>query len=376
MGRILLAGAGHAHMAVMEATADLVARGHALTAIGPGDRHYYSGMGPGMLGGTYQPEEISFPVRAMVESRGGVFIQGRVMAIDAARHVVVLESGREVAYDVVSCNLGSQVPQEVVDGSAKSGTRHRVKDVFPVKPIEQLLEARKRILELARHGRVRIGVCGGGPAALEVAGNAWAASHAQGGKGSTVQIFCGSELLKNMPTKVRRMARKTLKNRGIEVISGSYVQSVESGMIQLQNGQRHAQDVIILALGVRPPAVFRKSGLGTGPDGGLVVNQFLQSADHPDIFGGGDCIHFQPRPLDKVGVYAVRQSPVLLHNLQARLARQTLQAFDPGGNYLLIFNLGAHQGILHRNRIAFGGRLAFWIKDSIDRKFIRTYQPK
>jgi len=58
MPRLLLAGAGHAHMAVMAAIPELVAKGHQVTAIGPGERHYYSGMGPGMLGGTYQPPLI------------------------------------------------------------------------------------------------------------------------------------------------------------------------------------------------------------------------------------------------------------------------------------------------------------------------------
>ncbi len=374
MGRLLLAGAGHAHMALMAAIPELVAKGHGVTAIGPGERHYYSGMGPGMLGGTYQPEEISFPVRTMVESRGGTFIQDKVTAIDAARHVVVLESGKEVEYDVLSCNLGSRVPQEILADS-DVGPRTALDDVFPVKPIEKLLTARKRILVLARQGRVRVGVCGGGAAALEVAGNAWSVGRETGGKGCSVQIFAGRSLFGNMPEKVRRMAHIELKKRGIEVVSGSYVQAVESGEIQLQNGQRHPQDVVFLALGVRPSQVFRNSGLETGPDGGLLVDQFLQSVAHLDIFGGGDCIYFQPRPLDKVGVYAVRQNPVLLHNVQARLEGRHLQPFDPGGNYLLIFNIGAGQGILYKNRIAFGGRPAFWIKNSIDRKFIRKFQP-
>ncbi|SDB30671.1 pyridine nucleotide-disulfide oxidoreductase family protein [Desulfonatronum thiosulfatophilum] len=374
MGRLLLAGAGHAHMALMAAIPELTAKGHAVTAIGPGDRHYYSGMGPGMLGGTYRPEEISFPVQTMIESRGGTFIQDLVTAIDAARHVVVLRSGREVPYDVLSCNLGSYVPRDISGDAAGADNGVANDVVFPVKPIERLLAARRRIQEMAKTKTVRIGVCGGGPAALEVAGNAWDVGREQGGKGCKVQIFAGSRLLKNMPDKVRRMAEEALKKKGIEVVAGSYVHAVESGEIHLQNGQRHVQDVVFLALGVRPSKVFSNSGLETGPEGGLLVNQFLQSVSHPDIFGGGDCISFQPRPLDKVGVYAVRQNPVLLHNVRSRLEGRELQPFDPGGDYLLIFNIGGGQGILYKNRIAFGGRPAFWIKDYIDRKFIRKFQ--
>jgi len=292
--------------------------------------------------------------------------------------VAILESGHEEPYDVLSCNLGSFVPQGMAaDGNMGLPESPEGADgsqaVFPAKPIEQLWKARQRILELARDRPVRVGVCGGGPAALEIAGNAWSAGRDNGGKGCVVQLFAGRKLLRTMPEKVRRLAGKALLKRGIEVMEGSYVRSVQSGEIQLENGQQHAQDVIFLALGVRPSPVFRASGLKVSEDGGLLVDQCLQSLSHPDIFGGGDCITFTPGPLDKVGVYAVRQNPVLLHNLQAQMEGRSLKAFDPGGAYLLIFNIGGGQGVLHKNGIAFGGRAAFWIKDYIDRKFIKKF---
>lgn len=65
--------------------------------------------------------------------------------------------------------------------------------------------------------------------------------------------------------------------------------------------------------------------------GGLLVNKYLQCTAHPEIFGGGRCIYFKDRPLDKVGVYTVRQNPVLYQNLMASLEETVLQPFDPGG---------------------------------------------
>ena len=81
---------------------------------------------------------------------------------------------------------------------------------------------------------------------------------------------------------------------------------------------------------MKPSKIFETSGLPVGPDKGLLVNRYLQSVKHPDIFGGGDCICFEDKPLDKVGVYAVRQNPVLLNNLFAQLEGRPLQVFDPG----------------------------------------------
>jgi len=132
--------------------------------------------------------------------------------------------------------------------------------------------------------------------------------------------------------------------------------------------------VIFMALGVKPSTIFEESGLPVGPDKGLAVNRFLQSVKYPEIFGGGDCIFFKDKPLDKVGVYAVRQNPVLLHNLMAKLEQRRLEPFDPGPEYLMIFNIGNNTGVFKKHNIVFGGKIAFMIKDYIDRRFMKKFQ--
>ncbi|NDV21220.1 NAD(P)/FAD-dependent oxidoreductase [Desulfovibrio sp. JC022] len=369
MGELILAGAGHAHMLLMEAIPEIIADGHRVTVIGPDERHYYSGMGPGMLGGTYRPDEISFPVKDMVESRGGTFVLGKVARIDPRKRLVFLngEKKEPYPYDVLSCNLGSTVPDSLAEANSK--------DVYSVKPIQNLLQARMRIQEIASERTVRIGICGGGPAAFEIAGNAWAEIQKQGRSSAKIQIFTGNTFLHNQSERVRNLALKILTKRGIELVQGSYVQRVASGNVILQNREHYAQDIIFLALGVTPSEVFADSNMPTGKDGGLKVNRYLQSISYPEIFGGGDCICFESAPLDKVGVYAVRQNPVLVHNVRAQLEGGNLKQFDPGGSYLLILNAGGGKGILHKNGLSFGGSPAFWIKDYIDRRFIKRFKP-
>ena len=66
--------------------------------------------------------------------------------------------------------------------------------------------------------------------------------------------------------------------------------------------------------------------------------------------------------------------PVLYHNLMAALEGEPLQVFNPGGDYLLIFNMGDGKGVLKKKWLTFDGRLAFVIKDYIDRKFMKKFQ--
>ena len=364
--QLVLIGAGHAHMVTLKNLHRFVEKGHAVTVIGPSDHHYYSGMGPGMLGKTYRPQEIRFAVKKMTETRGGTFVRGKAVRIDPVNKTVFLADGQEIPYDVASCNAGSYVPG--LDGQDDSAK------VFSVKPIERLQEARKQILKLGEDGRGHIAIIGGGASSVEIAGNIVALLQKHGHKGISVNIFAGKSLMPRFPAWIGKHAEKSLAGRGVKILKGSHVSGMDGDMITLESGETHATDLIFLALGVKPSNIFADSGLPTGPDGGLLVNRFLQCAAHPELFGGGDCIYFEDSPLDKVGVYAVRQNPVLFANLMAALEGTDLQPFDPGGSYLLIFNLGDGTGILNKGIWRLTGKLAFKAKDYIDRKFMREFQ--
>jgi NADH dehydrogenase FAD-containing subunit len=199
-------------------------------------------------------------------------------------------------------------------------------------------------------------------------------AQAKGLKQPEIQIIAGRRFMSRFPAKVSRSVAASLTKRKIAIITSGYAEHIDTHRVTLASGEIYDFDFIFLALGVKPSPIFEASGLPTGPDGGLLVNRYLQCPDFPNIFGGGDCIFFKDQPLDKVGVYAVRQNPVLLHNLRAQLAGASLMPFDPGGDYLLIFNLGGGTGVLSKGWLQFGGRLAFMVKDYIDRKFMRKFQ--
>jgi NADH dehydrogenase FAD-containing subunit len=245
--------------------------------------------------------------------------------------------------------------------------------VFPVKPIINLLKAQETILAMVKGGKINVLVVGGGPAGLELAGNTWRLIQDHGGV-AHITLLAGKKLMGQFPDRVRRLALKSSQARQIEVIEGSHLSTLERGLARLQDSREIACNVTLLALGVKPASLFADSGMPTGADGGLLVNDYLHALDNATIFGGGDCISLQSRPLDKVGVYAVRQNPILFHNLLASLEGKNLMAFHPQSDYLLIFNLGNGKGIFWRKNWVWNGRLAFYLKDYIDRKFMKKFQ--
>ncbi|MFH1216866.1 MAG: FAD-dependent oxidoreductase [Pseudomonadota bacterium] len=366
--RLVLIGGGHAHMVTLANLNTFVRKGYDVTVIQPSEYHYYSGMGPGMLGKTYSADDIRFATRKVVEKQGGTFVLGKASVIDTEKQLVRLaDSDLSVPFDVVSCNAGSYVPTSIV-----SEINHP--DIFTVKPIESLLEAQQRILELSEKKSIDIAVVGGGPSSVEIGGNSWRLCRESRVNPPRIKIFAGRKLLSRVPEKIGEMARESLRKRGIDVLENTHVDRIEPGKIITKSGETHPADIIFTAVGVKPSTLFAASGLPTGPDGGLRVNRYLQSVTHHNIFGGGDCIYFEKEPLDKVGVYAVRENPILYHNLMASLEGGSLQAFDPGGSYLLIYNLGDDTGIFCKWSFIFSGSLAFRIKDYIDRKFMVRFQ--
>jgi NADH dehydrogenase FAD-containing subunit len=365
--RLVLVGGGHAHMVTLANLNTFVDGGHSVMVVGPSPYHYYSGMGPGMLSGTYTPEEIRFATRRIVERQGARFILDKVALVDGDKRRLHLESGEKIAYDVLSFNVGSYVPGSIV--------KEEENRVFTVKPIEGLVEAQARAIELFSGKGTTVGVVGGGPAGAEVAGNLWRLARDHGRYMPRIRVFCGERLMAAFPRKVRKKVLGSLSERGIEILEQALVKEVRSGEVLTKSGEKYPADLVFLALGIKPSPIFSASGLPTGPEGGLLVNPYLQSPQYPEIFGGGDCIYFRDRPLNKVGVYAVREGPVLYHNLVAALeGRDEMRPFDPGGGYLLIFNMGDGTGVLHKDGLVFHGRLPFILKDLIDRRYMRRFQ--
>jgi NADH dehydrogenase FAD-containing subunit len=115
--RLVLVGAGHAHLYTLKRAASFVERGHEVTLIAPDD-FWYSGLATGMLGGWYPPELDRIAVGALV-SRAGGLVQDYVTGIDTGGRTVTLGGGGALPYDALSLNRGSE-SDEVITAAGHS----------------------------------------------------------------------------------------------------------------------------------------------------------------------------------------------------------------------------------------------------------------
>jgi NADH dehydrogenase FAD-containing subunit len=367
--RAVLLGAGHAHLFALKRTAEFVRRGVEFVLVAP-EIFWYSGLATGVLAGIYPPELDQIDVGALVIKGGGRFLLARATAIDVAARTVSLDTGESLPYDVLSCNLGSEVPLDAIPGAASHG--------YAVKPVRNLWELRQgleaRMGPAVPRQPLRIVIVGGGATGCEIAANIQHLVAAHGGQAHISVLARGDRLLGQMSRGAADKMARILERRGVRLVLGSPVVRVDSQAVTTADGKQVPYDFLVHAMGLTPPAVLRGTGLPMSPDGALLVDSFLRSVADPRVFAGGDCIALQGRELAKVGVYAVREAPVLCHNLLATLQGRPLRRFRPQRRFLLILNLGDGTGLLTWGPFSWHSRLAFWLKDRIDRAFLRAYQ--
>lgn len=363
--RIVLGGGGHAHLYSLARVGVLTRQGFDVTLVDRSPYLYYSGMATGVISGTYAPDEHRIDIRRLVEEGGGRFVQGRVVEIRTENREFVLGSGQTVPYDAASVCLGSEVTRYdmVEDRTGAVG----------VKPVVNTVEIRRRLLALSKDRAPRILVVGGGAAGCEVAANMLVLLSQLGIEGKLTIAQKSESLLPDAPKRAQREILAFLRERGAKVLTSTFVTRLGDGLAWTSDDREIPCDLPVLAVGVSPPNVFRDSGLPTDKAGGLQLNHYLHSIGDGRLFGGGDCVSFPSKVLPKLGVFAVRQGPVIFRNLQASLIGSPLQVYKPQERYLYVLNLGEGTGLAIYGRFSWRGRLAWWLKHRIDEKFIRGY---
>ncbi|WP_187118924.1 CoA-disulfide reductase [Bacillus marasmi] len=105
-------------------------------------------------------------------------------------------------------------------------------------------------------------------------------------------IQTGNQIMKPLDIEMAAVVQQHLIDKGVELILGDVVQSVEDNgnTLILTSGKRISTDMMILSIGVEPENhLVVEAGLEIGERGGIQVNEFLQTSDE-SIYAIGDAI--------------------------------------------------------------------------------------
>lgn len=367
--QLVLAGAGHAHLFVLEQLAQGNFPRAEVTLLSPHAAHLYSGMLGGLITGRYRREDAYLDLPSLAAKAGARFVLGSAVRVDIANRQISVDGGRQLPYDIASFAIGSEVsPAKVNAGDT----------VLAVKPIDRagmIADA----LESLPQGEPTMVVVGGGAGGVEIALNIRARLRALGRTGvQVVLVDKHRRLVATRSEACAREAARALHQNQVQVVLGMQVEEVGTRTVRLSGGTDLPYDTLVWATGASAPEIFRASGLETDHAGFLLVDSTLRSVTGSAIFAAGDAATLRPFPATpKSGVYAVRQGPILARNLGLALtggASERFQHYRPQPRSLVLINTGDGRAILSYGSMALTGRWVMRLKDRIDRGFMRRFQ--
>lgn len=359
---LVFVGGGHTHALVLRKWGMNPVPGVRVTLINPGATAPYSGMLPGHLAGHYAREDLDIDLVRLARFANVRLLVDRAVAIDPAAKLVRLASGRAVAYDIMSLDVGITSEMPKLPGFSDHG--------IAAKPLGRFADLWAQVC--GEEGPIKIAVIGGGVAGCEVA---MAAVHRMRtlGREASVSVIDRGEVLSRVVPSARAKLLAGLHDHGVTLVEGANVARVTTEAVELEDGRCVASDLTIGTAGATPQAWVAESGLPCR-DGFLEVDENLRSPADPSIYGAGDCVHLVHDPRPKAGVYAVRAAPILTHNIRADLLGQRAKPFHPQKDFLKLVSLGGKVAVAEKSGISLAGAPLWTLKNRIDQAFMDKFR--
>ncbi len=358
---LVLIGGGHTHALLLRKWGMNPLPGARVTVINPGPTAPYSGMLPGYVAGHYARWELDIDLIKLARFAGARVILGAADGIDTDQRCVHVPGRPPVAFDVASVNVGITSDMPALPGFAE----HAV----PAKPLGPF--AARWAAYLDGSGPASVAVIGGGVAGVELA-MAMARALKSRKRAAQVTLIDNASALTATGPKAAATIRRAMADLGVEVLEQTAIKEIAADHVALQDGRRIEAEFVTGAAGARPYDWITRTGLDL-QDGFIRVNGHLQSSD-PAVFAAGDCAHLTENPRPKAGVYAVREAPVLFHNLRAALGAGTMRRYVPQKDYLKLISLGGKSALGERLGTSFSGALMWQWKNHIDQSFMNKFR--
>jgi selenide,water dikinase len=363
---LVLVGGGHAHVHVLKRFGMRPVPEVRLTLITRDVETPYSGMLPGYVAGLYSFAECHIDLMRLARFAGARLIHDEAIGLDRAQRQVWCRDHPPIRYDLVSLDIGSTPRLADVPGA----NEHTVS----VKPIDRFAVRWEAVLERARDlGHLRLAVVGGGAGGAELAASAQ--QHLVGllPTPPEVTLVTREGLLPSHNDAVRRRFEIIFRERGIRIVANNPIVRVEPGRLVAADGTAIDFDEALWVTEAAGAPWLAETGLPLDERGFVLIEETYRSPADAAVFAAGDIATMPAHPRPKAGVYAVRAGPPLADNLRRGLAGRRLRRAVPQRQALALIGTGDGRAVASRGRHEAYGAPLWWLKDWIDRRWMRRY---
>ena len=245
---LVLIGGGHAHALVLRAWGMRPLAGARLTLIDPSPTAPYTGMLPGHVAGHYAREALEIDLVRLARFAGARLATARATGIDRDGRRVRVEGRPDIAYDVLSIDVGVTSAMPELPGFAEHAVAAKPLDAFA---------ARWRAFLAAPSGDVV--VIGGGAAGAELS---MAMAHAlrEAGSQARVTVLEAGAALAGLAPGARGRILRVMTGLGVGLREGVRVERVGRDAAHLAGGEAIPAGLVVGAAGRAALALARRDG--------------------------------------------------------------------------------------------------------------------
>lgn len=344
-----------------------------VTVIDPRSYMTYQPFLPEASAGSLSPRHVVVPLRRVL--KGAEILNAHVTKVDHARKVVTVEPlegpSYEVPYDEVVVALGSKARTLPIPGLAEQG--------IGFKTVEEAIWLRNhvlRCLDLAastqdaerRRRALTFTFVGGGYAGVEAIAELedmarYALRYYPQVRPDELRFVLVEATGRILPEVGEDMGRYTLdelRQRGLDVLLETRLESCVDGHVVLSDGQRFDSDTVVWTAGVKASPVLADTDLPLDDKGRLMCDADLRVHGLTDAWGAGDnaAVPDITNPgsfCSPSAQHAVRQATHLADNIVKSLRGKEIEPYRHK-HVGSVASLGLHKGVAQ----VYGVKLRGW----------------
>ena len=279
-------------------------------------------------------EDVSVSISKLIVDKNIEFLQAEATNIDFKQQVVTTSKGK-IKYDKLVIALGSETEFFDIPGlKTQAFTLASVDDALKINTHirNMFAQAKKEIDSRKRQATLTFVVGGGGYTGIELATELFDYTQTLSRQFDILQediqlmiIEAENRILPGFDAELADYTQKILKEKGIRLMLKTPCVSAEDDVISLKTGEKISARTLIWTGGVRACELVEQAeseqGLKYGSRGRLIVNQYLESVDHHEVYVIGDsALIVDPisnRPLAPSAQLALQQAEVAATNIAA-----------------------------------------------------------
>ena len=334
---------------------------------------------------------IAIPYSEIFKHEKVALVEAEIDTVNIADKQVTTTGGNVFNFDYLVIAFGSVISTFGIPGVDEYA--------FKFKNIEDGLILADKIEELYDHGAkgmqnlpIKIIVGGAGFAGVELAAElsnctvhiAHRHNITQNNCTSITLLEAGPMMLPMVSEKERKLIKNQLIKLGINIMENSQIAEVNNNNVKLKSGEAIEGDMIVWTAGVKAPEIVKKiSGLELDEHDRVMVNEFLQTKNHQNVFAIGDATVFidpkTNKPVPQMATPAIEEGKATAENIYRLILNKNsemtvLKKYKPEyGSW--IAPVGGKYAVAHVNGWTFSGYIGYLVREAVDYRYFLNVLP-